>query len=173
MITSEHDNMARSRRKKVGPIRKWWRSNRQIHFGFYTLSTIFFTSLILFSLIFVFFMDGVQNLQSEGRENLIPLVWIALLGGAVALFFVAPEFFFFMGQKQLLEDILNLDSRPEVLRRKKEAENAADALGKKYQARLKGLYEMLGINIGKKYSMPSIHPNRNVNKSSESEQEEE
>ncbi len=165
--------MARSRGKRVGPIRKWWRSNRKIHFGFYTLSTIFFTSLILFSLIFVFFMDGVQNLQSEDRENLIPLVWIALLGGSVALFFVAPEFFFFMGQKQLLEDILSLDSRPEVLRRKKEAENAADTLGVKYQARLKGLYEILGINVGKKYSMPSIHPNRIINQSSEVEKEEE
>ena len=165
--------MARSRGKRVGPIRKWWRSNRKIHFGFYTLSTIFFTSLILFSLIFVFFMDGVQNLQSEDRENLIPFVWIALLGGSVALFFVAPEFFFFMGQKQLLEDILSLDSRPEVLRRKKEAENAADTLGVKYQARLKGLYEMLGINVGKKYSMPSIHPNRIINQSSEVEKEEE
>ena len=165
--------MARSRGKRVGPIRKWSRSNRKIHFGFYTLSTIFFTSLILFSLIFVFFMDGVQNLQSEDRENLIPLVWIALLGGSVALFFVAPEFFFFMGQKQLLEDILSLDSRPEVLRRKKEAENAADTLGVKYQARLKGLYEMLGINVGKKYSMPSIHPNRIINQSSEVEKEEE
>ena len=165
--------MARSRGKRVGPIRKWWRSNRKIHFGFYTLSTIFFTSLILFSLIFVFFMDGVQNLQSEDRENLIPLVWIALLGGSAALFFVAPEFFFFMGQKQLLEDILSLDSRPEVLRRKKEAENAADTLGVKYQARLKGLYEMLGINVGKKYSMPSIHPSRTVNQPSEVEQEEE
>tara|TARA_B100000401_G_C52769142_1_gene702301 strand:- start:95 stop:451 length:357 start_codon:yes stop_codon:yes gene_type:complete len=118
-------------------------------------------------------MDGVQNLQSEDRENLIPLVWIALLGGSVALFFVAPEFFFFMGQKQLLEDILSLDSRPEVLRRKKEAENAADTLGVKYQARLKGLYEMLGINVGKKYSMPSIHPNRIINQSSEVEKEEE
>ncbi len=165
--------MARSRGKRVGPIRKWWRSNRKIHFGFYTLSTIFFTSLILFSLIFVFFMDGVQNLQSEDRENLIPFVWIALLGGSVALFFVAPEFFFFMGQKQLLEDILSLDSRPEVLRRKKEAENAADTLGVKYQARLKGLYEILGINVGKKYSMPSIHPNRIINQSSEVEKEEE
>ena len=165
--------MARSRGKRIGPIKKWWRSNRKIHFGFYTLSTIFFTSLILFSLIFVFFMDGVQNLQSEGRENLIPIVWIALLGGSIALFFVAPEFFFFMGQKQLLEDILSLDSRPEVLRRKKEAENAADTLGVKYQARLKGLYEMLGINVGKKYSMPSIHPSRTVNQPSEVEQEEE
>ena len=118
-------------------------------------------------------MDGVQNLQTEGRENLIPLVWISLLGGSIALFFVAPEFFFFMGQKQLLEDILSLDSRPEVLRRKKEAENAADSLGTKYQARLKGLYEMLGINVGKKYSMPSIPPNRKVDESSNIEREEE
>ena len=51
-----------------------------------------------------------------------------------------------------------MDSRPEVLRRRKDAEQAADLLGPKYQARLKGLYELLGIKVGKKYSMASLPP---------------
>jgi hypothetical protein len=76
----------------------------------------------------------------------------------VALFVVAPEFHYFFVRKQVLEDILDLDSRPEVLRRRKEAEQAADLLGLRYQARLKGLYEMLGIKAGKKYSMDPLPP---------------
>jgi len=41
---------------------------------------------------------------------------------------------------------------------RKDAEQAADLLGPKYQARLKGLYELLGIKVGKKYSMASLPP---------------
>jgi len=150
--------MARAKAKRVGPLRKWWYSKSESHFQVYTLSTVFFSGLILYCFLFLFFMDGVQSLQNDGKDNLIPFVWLGLFGGSVALFIVAPDFFYFLGQKQILEDILDLDSRPEVLRRRKEAEQAADLLGLKYQARLKGLYEMLGIKVGKKYSMDPLPP---------------
>jgi len=150
--------MARAKAKRVGPLRKWWHSKREHHFQVYTLTTIFFSGLILYCFIFLFFMDGVQSLQNDGKDNLIPFVWLGLLGGSVALFVVAPEFHYFFVRKQMLEDILDLDSRPEVLRRRKEAEQAADLLGLRYQARLKGLYEMLGIKAGKKYSMDALPP---------------
>ena len=83
---------------------------------------------------------------------MVTLAWLGLLGGAIALFFVGPEFFYFYGKKQILSDILRLDSRAEVMRLRKEAESAADLLGKGFQIRLKELYERLGINIPKKYS---------------------
>ena len=152
--------MARARAKQVGPLRKWWLSKSEQHFQAYTLMTLFFSALTLYCFIFLFFMDGVATLVQEGNEHLTPYVWLGLVGGSVALFIVAPEFFYFLGQKQILEDILDLDSRPEVLRRRKDAEQAADLLGPKYQARLKGLYEMLGIKVGKKYSMAPLPPRR-------------
>lgn len=165
--------MARAKAQELGPVKKWWRSKHEHHFQAYTAMTLFFFALALFCFIFLFFMDGVLALQEDGNESLTPLVWLGLLGGSIALFIVAPEFFYFLGQKQILEDILELDSRPEVLRRRKDAEQAADLLGQTYQARLKGLYEYHGIKFGKKYTMDSLPPRRGSAVISESNSEEE
>jgi len=105
-------------------------------------------------------MDGVTSLQQDGNENLTPFVWLGLIGGITVLFIAAPDFFFFLSQKQILESVLELESRPEVLRRRKEAEAAADLLGPVFQARLKGLFELLDIKAGKKYSMDSLPPRK-------------
>ena len=91
------------------------------------------------------------------------------MGGALVLFFVAPEFFYFFGKRQTLSEILNLDSRAEVMRRRKEAENAADLLGKPFQSRLKGLYERLGISIPKRYTNISSPDEQGSRGSSEEE----
>ena len=93
-------------------------------------------------------------------QHLVPWSWLAFVGGLVVAFYTAPEFFVYWGQKQILEDILLIDSRPEVLRRRKEAEDAADMLGTRYQARLMGLYQVHNINIGKKYRVDAITPMR-------------
>ena len=42
------------------------------------------------------------------------------------------------------------------MRRSKDAERAADLLGKPFQSRLKGLYERLGIKVPKRYSKLSV-----------------
>ena len=68
------------------------------------------------------------------------------------------EFHVYWGQRNTLEDILLLDSRPEILRRHKEAEDAADMLGKSYQARLMGLYKVHNVNIGKRYRVDPVSP---------------
>ena len=88
----------------------------------------------------------------------MPWSWLAFVGGLVVAFFSAPEFFVYWGQRQILEDILLLDSRPEILRRHKEAEDAADMLGKSYQARLMGLYKVHNVNIGKRYKVEPVAP---------------
>ncbi|MBI88110.1 MAG: hypothetical protein CMB67_03680 [Euryarchaeota archaeon] len=110
--------------------------------------TILSLGISVFSFIQLFFRDYAQ----EASQNMVTLAWVGLVGGAIALFFVAPEFFYFHGKKQVLSDILGLDSRAEVMRLRKEAESAADLLGKGFQLRLKGLYERLGIKVPKRYS---------------------
>ena len=88
------------------------------------------------------------------EEYMIPFSWACLiLGGAVA-FYAGPEFQHYMGQRAVIEDILSLDSRPEILRRRKEAEDAADILGRSYQSRLMSLYSEFEIRGGKRYKVP-------------------
>ena len=140
--------MARRRTKSPNPIKKWWRSKLQFHFQAYTWMTILSLAITLFSFIQLFFLDYAQ----EASDRMITLTWIGLIGGSLALFYVAPEFFYFYDKKQTLSEILELDSRAEVMRLRKDAERAADLLGKPFQSRLKGLYERMGISVPKRYS---------------------
>ena len=55
------------------------------------------------------------------------------------------------------------------MRLRKEAESAADLLGKGFQIRLKELYERLGINIPKKYSSLKETPRDDSKDDSEEE----
>jgi hypothetical protein len=144
--------MARRRTKSPNPIKKWWRSKHQFHFQAYTWMTILSLAITLFSFIQLFFLDYAQ----EASDRMITLTWIGLIGGSLALFFVAPEFFYFYDKKQTLSEILELDSRAEVMRLRKDAERAADLLGKPFQSRLKGLYERMGISVPKRYSGLSV-----------------
>ena len=72
-----------------------------------------------------------------------------MLAGAIGTFYVGPEFFFYMEKKQLLDDILQLDSRAEVLRRRKEGEEAAIMLGAKHMSMMRALLESHNIPVGK------------------------
>tara|TARA_B000000475_G_C15714718_1_gene331960 strand:- start:28 stop:501 length:474 start_codon:yes stop_codon:yes gene_type:complete len=144
--------MARRTTKPPNAIKRWWRSKHEFHFQAYTWMTIVSLGIALFSFIQLFFLDYAL----EASDTMVTLVWVGLLGGSIALFFVAPEFFYFYNKKQTLSDILELDSRAEVMRRSKDAERAADLLGKPFQSRLKGLYERLGIKVPKKYSKLSV-----------------
>tara|TARA_B100000945_G_scaffold88133_1_gene68595 strand:- start:1970 stop:2440 length:471 start_codon:yes stop_codon:yes gene_type:complete len=149
--------MARRKTKSPNPIKRWWRSQKEYHYQGYTFMTLFCLAASLYSFILLFFMDYA----SEASETMITLAWVGLIGGAVALFFVAPEFFYFYEKKQTLSEILSLDSRAEVMRRTREAEIAADLLGKPYQSSLKGHYESLGIKVPKRYSSlsaPDVQP---------------
>ena len=144
--------MARRTTKPPNPIKRWWRSKHEFHFQAYTWMTLVSLGIALFSFFQLFFLDYAL----EASDNMVTLVWVGLLGGSTALFFVAPEFFYFYNKKQTLSEILELDSRAEVMRRSKDAERAADLLGKPFQSRLKGLYERLGIRVPKRYSKLSV-----------------
>ena len=144
--------MARRTTKPPNPIKRWWRSKHEFHFQAYTWMTIISLGIALFSFIQLFFLDYAL----EASDTMVTLAWVGLIGGSIAMFFVAPEFFYFYNKKQILSEILELDSRPEVMRRSKDAERAADLLGKPFQSRLKGLYERLGIWVPKWYSKLSV-----------------
>lgn len=157
--------MARRKTKAPGTIKKWWLSKHEYHYQAYTGMTLLTFAVMLYSFILFFFTDFAQ----EASQRMVSLAWLGLLGGALVLFFVAPEFFYFFGKRQTLSEILNLDSRAEVMRRRKEAENAADLLGKPFQSRLKGLYERLGISIPKRYTNISSLDEQGSRGSSEEE----
>ena len=144
--------MARRTTKPPNAFKRWWRSKHEFHFQAYTWMTLVSLGIALFSFFQLFFLDYAL----EASDNMVTLVWVGLLGGSTALFFVAPEFFYFYNKKQTLSEILELDSRAEVMRRSKDAERAADLLGKPFQSRLKGLYERLGIRVPKRYSKLSV-----------------
>ena len=144
--------MARRTTKPPNPIKRWGRSKHEFHFQAYTWMTIISLGIALFSFIQLFFLDYAL----EASDTMVTLAWVGLIGGSIAMFFVAPEFFYFYIKKQILSEILELDSRPEVMRRSKDAERAADLLGKPFQSRLKGLYERLGIRVPKRYSKLSV-----------------
>ena len=79
------------------------------------------------------------------------LSWLGLILGGTLAFWIVPEFFVYLSHKAALDEILLLDSRPEVLRRRKEAEEAADMLGPVYQSHLVRLYNELGIKVGSRF----------------------
>ncbi|MFQ3321002.1 MAG: hypothetical protein ACKVHF_00595 [Candidatus Poseidoniales archaeon] len=162
--------MARAGRKQVGPIAKWWNSQRENHFQIIGMITIFSLAVLLWTFSFLFILGGTTD---PDRENLVPYYWLGLALSIPILFLSAPEFMFFLNQKQILEDILKLESRSEVLKNRKEAESAADLLGGKYVARLKGLYEELGIKVkGKRFSIKSLPSKRISNKVENMDEEE-
>nr|AIE92154.1 hypothetical protein [uncultured marine group II/III euryarchaeote AD1000_20_A10]AIE96384.1 hypothetical protein [uncultured marine group II/III euryarchaeote AD1000_78_C07] len=147
--------MARQGTARRGPFGRWWDSRSDQHFQIIAYSTIISVACLVWGFVFLFVLGGYSDPEVE---HLVPWSWLAFVGGLVVAFFAAPEFFVYWGQRQILEDILLLDSRPEILRRHKEAEDAADMLGKSYQARLMGLYKAHNVNIGKRYKVEPVSP---------------
>ena len=149
--------MTRRGTARLGPFGRWWESQSDRHYQIIAYSTIISVSSLVWGFVFLFVLDGHSDPEVE---HLVPWSWLAFIGGLVIAFYAAPEFGVYWKQQHILEDILLIESRPEILRRRKEAEDAADMLGKSYQSRLMGLYRMHNINIGKKYKVESVSPLR-------------
>ena len=147
--------MTRRGTARLGPFGRWWESQSDRHYQIIAYSTIISVSSLVWGFVFLFVLDGHSDPEVE---HLVPWSWLAFIGGLVIAFYAAPEFGVYWKQQHILEDILLIESRPEILRRRKEAEDAADMLGKSYQSRLMGLYRMHNINIGKKYKVESVSP---------------
>tara|TARA_Y100000739_G_C20487587_1_gene408903 strand:- start:140 stop:820 length:681 start_codon:yes stop_codon:yes gene_type:complete len=119
-------------------------------------------ALLVWGIIFLFGLSGPTD---PSKENIVALSWIGMLIGAIGTFYVGPEFFYYLEKKQVLDDILLLDSRAEVLRRRKEGEEAAIMLGEKYMGMMRGLLELHEIPVGKNLTNSPIinsHSDANV-----------
>ena len=57
----------------------------------------------------------------EHQEFMLPFSWLCLAVGSLTSIYAVPEFSFYWSQRNILEDILSLDARTEIIRRRKEA----------------------------------------------------
>ena len=157
--------MARRDGKQLGIFGRFWANQSDRHFQIITNVSILSAALLVWGIIFLFVLSGASD---PSKENIVTLTWIGMLIGAIGTFYVGPEFFYYLEQKQLLDDILLLDSRAEVLRRRKEGEDAAIMLGSKYIGLMRGLLEAQEIPVGKNLSAKNSIPMRDSNESKDS-----
>ena len=129
-------------------FRRWWMDQKDNHFRIVSSLTILSLAATIWGILFLFMLGGTTD---ASKEIWVPWSWIGLIVGGALAFWVVPEFMVYLGHKAALDEILLLDSRPEVLRRRKEAEEAADMLGPGYQGHLVTLYNNLGIKVGSRF----------------------
>ena len=141
-----NDIMARRDDRNLSFFGRLWDSQRGRHFQIITNVSILSLALLVWGIVFLFGLSGPTD---PSKENIVALSWIGMLIGAIGTFYVGPEFFFYLGMKQTLDDILLLDSRAEVLRRRKEGEEAAIMLGVRYMSQMRELLEAHEIPVGK------------------------
>ena len=143
--------MARGRVTRKGVLTKWWESNKDSQFQIITYVTILSCASMAWGFIFLFMLGGATD--PSHQDSLVPFSWLCLVFGSFTSFYTLPEFGYFWSQRTALEEILELDARTEVLKRRKEAEDAADILGPKYQSRLMGLYDHYQIRGGRRFKV--------------------
>ena len=138
--------MASLWKRIVEPIGRWWESKRDQHFAILQVTTLLSLAMIIWSVIFFAFMGGAT---AEGGESLRDWTWIGLVIAMVIGIWAGPEYLHYGQNLTILNEVLELDSRSEVMRRRKEAEEAAKLLGKPHQARLLERYSELKIRTGR------------------------
>ena len=129
-------------------FRRWWMGQKDNHFRIVSSLTILSIAATIWGILFLFVLGGTTD---DSKEMWVPWSWLGLIVGGSLAFWIVPEFFVYLSHKAALDEILLLDSRPEVLRRRKEAEEAADMLGPVYQSHLVRLYNELGIKVGSRF----------------------
>ena len=129
-------------------LQRWWMVQKDNHFRIVSSLTILSLAATIWGILFLFVLGGTTD---DSKEMWVPWSWLGLIVGGTLAFWMVPEFMVYLGHKSALDEILLLDSRPEVLRRRKEAEEAADMLGPGYQAHLVTLYNDLGIKVGSRF----------------------
>ena len=130
---------------------RWWESQRDNHLNILYSVTFLGLGGLLWGLSFFLFLDGVNE-----YANLIGVTWAILLIGSIALSIAAPELFRYRNQLMILEEVLNLESRATINKRRKEAEEAATLLGTVHQGRLLAHYGKFNIRAGRAFA-PTVH----------------
>jgi len=129
-------------------LNRWWMGHKDNHYLIVSTTAILSTAATIWGVLFLFILDGATD---PTQTILVPWSWASLFFGGLIAFWVLPEFFVYLGHKASLDEILLIDSRPEVLRRRKEAEEAAEMLGTRYQAHLVRLYNEMGIKVSARF----------------------
>ena len=88
--------------------------------------------------------------QDAAWVDYTTLAWTLLALSSLIAIWVGPEFVHYIGQYNLLNEVLELDSHSEVSRRRQEAEAAAKILGSQHIARLDEHLVELGLKRAKR-----------------------
>ena len=144
-------NLKRFRKSLFKPLGDWWQGQRDNHLVLLGVTFVAGLAMMLWALIFLLFL--LPNAQQEANEysDLLSWTWVALGAGVTLLIIVGPEFFHYLSHRNTLREILDLGSRAEFERRRKEAEDGAEMLGSHWRARL----ESKRVELGIRRSMPA------------------
>ena len=115
-------NLKRIRKSLFKPFGDWWQGQRDNHLVLLGATFVAGLAMVLWALIFLLFL--LPNAQQGANEysDLLTWTWVSLGAGVTLLIIVGPEFFHYLGQRNTLREILELVSRAEFGRRRKEAE---------------------------------------------------
>ncbi len=127
-------------------MKKWWESKRDQHLIILQTVSMLSLAVVIWSIVFFLFMDGATT---EGGESLRDLTWLGLILALFVGVWAGPEYMHYAQNLTILNEILELDSRSEVMRRRKEAEEAAKLLGRPHQVKLIERYDELHIRTKK------------------------
>lgn len=134
-------------------MKKWWESKRDQHLIILQTMTMISLAVVIWAIVFFLFMDGAT---AEGGESLRDLTWVGLVLALFVVVWAGPEYMHYAQNLTILNEILELDSRSEVMRRRKEAEEAAKLLGRVHQAKLIERYDKLHIRTKKLFDTSGV-----------------
>lgn len=137
--------MARSKPK--GMIRKWWADNPDLQYPITAYASIIFAGSTIWGFLFVL-LGGATDPEAS---SLVPISWGCLIVGGIGSFFLLPEFFYYISLRSTFEEIIQQDSRSEIIRRRKELEDAAELLGSLYRSRVLGVYRQMEIKPNRRW----------------------
>jgi hypothetical protein len=123
-------------------------------------------AVVIWAVVFFLFMDGAT---AEGGESLRDLTWVGLILALFVGVWAGPEYMHYAQNLTILNEILELDSRSEVMRRRKEAEEAAKLLGRVHQVKLIERYDKLHIRTKKLFDTSGVSK-KSENKASEGDE---
>ena len=130
-----------------GKIRSWWKNNPDLHYPITAYSSILLTGALIWGFLFII-LGGTTDPETS---SLVPFSWACLIIGGLGCFFLLPDFFVYVSLRSSFEEICSLESRTEVIRRSKEVEDAAEALGSGYRSRLLAFYREMEIKPSRRW----------------------
>ena len=136
---------------------KWWADNPDLHYPMTAYASIISVGSTMWGLLFIM-LGGATDPQAS---SLVPISWACLILGGLGCFFLLPEFFLYISLRSTFEQICSQDNRTEIIRRRKELEDAAESLGSSYKSRVLGIYQQMEIKPNRRWRVaPSTATSR-------------